>query len=102
MYRLIVLLLAVGFASPASAQALRVKADGVSLALPLPAAHCRLERGHRVDGVVVRAVERLAAKSNRVLASFADCAERDAFRAGTQKFLDNFGQYMMPRKEART
>jgi hypothetical protein len=95
-------LFAVAVTLPAAAQEIRTKAEGVSFALPLPAGHCRLERGHRVDRVIVRAVERLAAKSNRVLAGFADCAERDAFRAGTQKYLDNFGQYMMPRKDART
>lgn len=102
MVRVIVFLVAVAVAAPVAAQTVRTKVEKVSLTLPLPAGHCRLERGHRVDRRLIQAVERLAAKSNRLLASFADCAERDAFRAGTQKFLDNFGQYMMPRKDART
>ena len=102
MYQALAFVLALVAAMPALAQTLRVKVDGASLTLTLPAGHCPLERANASDRKVIDAVERLARKTNRVLALFADCTERAAFRAGTQSTLDNFGQYMTPRKGART
>jgi hypothetical protein len=102
MFRALTFIVAVAAATPAIAQTVRVKADGTTLALTLPAGHCPLERANPSDRRIIEAVERLSRKANRVLVSFADCTERGAFRAGTQPFLDNFGQYMMPRKGART
>jgi len=102
MRRLLALIAVLVAALPVSAQTVRVKVEGASIALLLPAAHCPLERGHAADRGIIETVERLVDKSNRVLASFADCTERDAFRAGTQKLLDNFGQYMTPRRGGRT
>jgi len=89
-------------ALPAIAETIRVKVEGITVALALPAGHCPLERRNAADRGVLEVVERIVAKINHVLAAFADCTERDAFRAGTQKMLDNFGQYMMPRRGART
>jgi hypothetical protein len=102
MYQALAFILALVAATPALAQTVRVKVDGASLTLTLPAGHCALERANPSDRRIIEAVERLSRKANRVLVSFADCTERGAFRAGTQPFLDNFGQYMMPRKGART
>jgi hypothetical protein len=102
MYRALAFFLVLLAAAPAPAQTVRVKAEGTSLTLTLPAGHCPLERANPSDRKIIVAVERLSQKANRVLVSFADCTERGAFRAGTQTYLDNFGQYMMPRKDART
>jgi hypothetical protein len=102
MYQALAFILALVAAVPAMAQTVRVKVDGASLTLMLPAGHCPLERKNPSDRKVIQAVERLSAKTNRVLILFADCVERAAFRAGTQATLDNFGQYMTPRKGVRT
>lgn len=102
MYRTLALLFALAAALPAQAQTVRVKVAGVTVTLTLPAGQCLLERGHASDRVVIETVERIVAKSNRLLAAFADCEERAALRAGTQAALDNFGQYMTPRRGNRT
>jgi len=101
MHRLLALAFAAFAALPASAETIRVKVDGASVALAVPAGHCLLERSHSADRAVIETVERLLAKTHRVLAAFADCAEREAFRAGTQKVLDNFGQYLALRRGGR-
>jgi hypothetical protein len=96
------LLVAFLAASPVSAETQRVTVAGAKVALTVPAGHCLLERGHAADRHVLQAVERVLAKTNRLLAMFADCAERDAFRARSQRTLANFGQYLTPLRENRT
>jgi hypothetical protein len=75
MYQAFTLVLALVVALPAAAQTIRVKVDGAPIALMLPAGHCRLERGNPSDRAVIQIVERVSAKTNRVLAVFADCTE---------------------------
>jgi len=101
MHQAFAFVLALVLALPAAAQAIRVRIDGASISLVLPAGHCRLERGKASDRHVITTVERVTAKTNRVLAVFADCGELEAFRAGRQATLDNFGQYMTPKKGNR-
>lgn len=102
MYQALAFIVAAAVAMPAAAQTIRVKVEGASIALTLPAGHCRLERAKKQDRFILETVERVVAKTNRVLAAFADCAELAAFRAGQQQSLDNYGQYMTPRRDGRT
>ena len=92
------IVLAIGLfaAVPAAAETARVEIDGTPIVLALPPGHCLLERAHPADRNIIETVERVVAGSNRVLAAFADCEQRDEMRSGRRTVLDDYGQYMTP------
>ena len=100
--RYVLAFLLAAVATPAWSQTVEVQVDGVSLTLALPAGHCPLERSHQADRVLIETVEKVVQASNRVLASFAECTQRDDFRAGRRQVLDDYGQYMSPLRGGQT
>lgn len=100
--RLLLALALAAFAVSARAETVQVQIDGVSITLALPAGHCPLERSHAADRHVIETVEKVVVSSNRVLASFAECAQRDDYRAGRRQVLDDYGQYMSPLRGGQT
>jgi hypothetical protein len=100
--RFVLALLLAAVATPAWPQTVEVQIDGVSIMLALPAGHCPLERSHAADRLLIETVEKVVAASNRVLASFAECAQRDEYRAGRRQVLDDYGQYMSPLRGGQT
>jgi hypothetical protein len=100
--RFVLALLLAAVATPAGAQTVAVQIDGVSITLTFPAGHCPLERAHAADRLLIETVEKVVVASNRVLASFAECAQRDEYRAGRRQVLDDYGQYMSPLRGGQT
>jgi hypothetical protein len=96
MRPVVAFLIAAITATPLRAETVEVAIDGATVILALPAGHCPLERDHEADRVLIETVEKIVSATNRVLASFADCSQRDDLRAGRRQVLDDYGQYMTP------
>ena len=89
-----VMALAAPLAPPAAAadamQTVTVGADRI--ALPAPANACFLEPAQERDGALFTAIQRSIGPANDLVAVFADCAERAAWRQG-QALLQHHGQF---------
>ncbi|MCW5772973.1 MAG: hypothetical protein KIT16_15120 [Rhodospirillaceae bacterium] len=69
---------------------------GSTIKLVVPEGFCVFDRGNAIENQIVSNMERAVATTNRVLAAFAACAQRDELRGGQRTVLDDFGSYMTP------
>ena len=85
-------------ASDATAGQIKVKVEGVSIVLPIPAGFCELTSGNPIDqGMLGTIGDALAkARGNQLLAMSADCRQLADWREG-RGLLGDYGQYQAPR-----
>ncbi len=76
-----------------SGRALQARVGNAELSLPSPIGYCELDASISSDARMIKAVEGMLPKTNRLLAGSADCGQLIEWRAGKRQLLDDFAQY---------
>ncbi|KAB2913723.1 MAG: hypothetical protein F9K29_15985 [Hyphomicrobiaceae bacterium] len=78
--------------------ALQAGAESITLgqtvvSLTTPPGQCALQRAQAGEARLIKVIEDLLPKTNRLVAAFADCRQLSDWRAGKRKLLDDTAQY---------
>ncbi len=63
------------------------------VSLAVPPGQCELQRAQAGEARLIKVIEDLLPKTNRLIAAFADCKQLSDWRAGKRKLLDDTAQY---------
>ena len=79
--------------SLADSEQVQVVISGTPVNLALPSGHCGMSRTLASDERLIEMIEKGSNNTIEVILAFADCKQLEAWRVGSRKVLDDFGQY---------